>query len=249
MKTILVLGVLLLGACSFAPKTPISLVEIAKINLIDLNNPEAAKKNLRKAIETEDSIEARTLLAQILLHEDFANRTKLLPLVEPYIEQNAEAALIYGLIHYPNNDDASFQDFKIAAQMGHPVAMLYTASHYHHILDEDSPAVEWAMKAVDHGCANADDYVYLMDLSSLEKQEMMENFRVHLADYDNGLSQVSMMASGKIDGQMDEFHYWKRRALQTKERHEQRARLGFYDLNKECQSPFTQETFNFFSKQ
>jgi TPR repeat protein len=244
MKKLIIGAVFLLNSCTLFEAQPLSNLELAKTYIFDLNNPILGKKQLDLAVQKENSIEARNLLARMFMKSNWKDRIKAEYLVAPYIDINRDSALIYGLIHYPDNDEESFKGFLKSAKMGHPTGMIYTAGHFHHILRENESAIEWAFKAIKNGCGNGGSYVYLMDIDTLDKQDLNRSFYSISAEYDNAFAQTVMAEEAKLIGLIDEELYWRKRAKLTFEEYRIKDSLSVFDLDKDCRQDFGHDSLD-----
>lgn len=245
MKPALLVLVLLLSACSSPSSKGLSDIEIARFFLEEVNDVDSGLHALDKAMKTHPA-EASVLKAQIILKSDYENRHTALPLVAPYVETNAEAALIYGLINYrdrPEYYDKEYYGFLKGAQLGHPTAMHYLAGHYHHIRRNDETAIKWALKSMAMGCAQVDSYIYIMDLPSWEIYEELDNFKHFATQFNNPMSRTYMMVNMAFFDLKEEFDYWKRQTLWSKEDHAFRKETILYDLYKDCYDSFVQDYY------
>lgn len=244
MKKLIIGAVFLLNSCTLFETQPLSHLELAKTYIFDLNDPVRGKQHIDLAIQKEVSIEARNLLARMILKSNFKDRMKAEYLVAPYIDINRDAALIYGLIHYPDNDGESFNGFLKSAQMGHPTGMIYTAGHYHHILRENKIAIEWAFKAVKMGCGNARSYTVLLETEPEDRQIQNDLFHPIVAEFNNAFSQIVMAREARYWHLAEEEQYWRRRAQLTFEDYRIKDNLSVLDLNKDCREDYGEDIFD-----
>ncbi|WP_135079844.1 hypothetical protein [Terasakiella sp. SH-1] len=237
------LCIILLAGCSLHSQQPVPYQGIPETYWSDF----ADKSRIQAALEQQTSEETHVLLARIYLKDNYDNRAKILPLITPYVTHNADAAMMYGLVYYSNNDEEAFYGFLHAARQGHPTGMLYLASHYHHILNRNRTAVYWAFKAVEKGCGIARNYHWILDMESEDKQELNDTLYPYMAEFDNMFSQIVMMGKANSTQQPHEHAYWKRRIQVSQEKERQAASGYFYDLHKECRERFSQDLYDRFS--